>query len=110
MSRRRTALPCWPPLPGISGSIWHHLRGAVLVADKPGRPRLLFVSPRFLFPMDQGGKIRTGNILRGMKGRGFEVTLVSPAPADSGRYAAEVASACDRFVSWPEAARSRVRR
>ena len=28
------------------------------------RPRLLFVSPRFLFPMDQGGKIRTGNILR----------------------------------------------
>jgi glycosyltransferase involved in cell wall biosynthesis len=74
------------------------------------RPRLLFVSPRFLFPMDQGGKIRTGNILRGMKGGAFEVTLVSPAPTDSGRYAAEVALACDRFASWPEAARSRVRR
>jgi polysaccharide biosynthesis protein PslH len=60
--------------------------------------------------MDQGGKIRTGNILRGMKGGAFEVTLVSPAPADTGRYAAEVAAACDRFVSWAEAARSRVRR
>jgi glycosyltransferase involved in cell wall biosynthesis len=60
--------------------------------------------------MDQGGKIRTGNILRGMKGGAFEVTLVSPAPADSGRYTAEVAATCDRFVSWPEAARSRVRR
>ena len=50
-----------------------------------GRPSLLFVSPRFLFPMDQGGKIRTGNILRGMKGGAFEVTLASPAPADVAR-------------------------
>ena len=32
--------------------------------------------------MDQGGKIRTGNILRGMKGGAFEVTLASPAPTD----------------------------
>jgi glycosyltransferase involved in cell wall biosynthesis len=74
------------------------------------RKRLLFVSPRFLFPMDQGGKIRTGNILRGMKGGAFDVTLVSPAPTDAGRYAAEVEAACDRFASWTEAARSRVRR
>ncbi len=60
--------------------------------------------------MDQGGKIRTGNILRGMKGGAFEVTLVSPAPADAGRFSAEIAASCDRFVSWPEAARSRLRR
>jgi glycosyltransferase involved in cell wall biosynthesis len=60
--------------------------------------------------MDQGGKIRTGNILRGMKGGAFEVTLVSPAPPDHMRYAAEVASVSDRFESWPEAPRSRVRR
>jgi polysaccharide biosynthesis protein PslH len=73
-------------------------------------PRLLFVSPRFLFPMDQGGKIRTGNILRGMKHGAFDVTLVSPAPPDAGRYAAEVAQTCDRFMSWPEAPRSRMRR
>ena len=74
------------------------------------RPRLLFVSPRFLFPMDQGGKIRTGNILRGLKGGAFEVTLASPAPVDQARYAEETAAACDRFVWWPEAAASRVRR
>ena len=74
------------------------------------RPRLLFVSPRFLFPMDQGGKIRTGNILKGLKGGAFEVTLASPAPRDVGRFAADVGSACDRFVSWPEEPASRPRR
>ncbi|MDR3533765.1 MAG: glycosyltransferase [Rhodopila sp.] len=74
------------------------------------RPRLLFVSPRFLFPMDQGGKIRTGNILRGMKGGAFDVTLASPAPADYARYAADIDAACDRFLSWPEQPASRVRR
>lgn len=74
------------------------------------RPRLLFVSPRFLFPMDQGGKIRTGNILRGMKGGAFEVILASPAPADAARHQQETASACDRFVSWPEEPRSQVKR
>jgi glycosyltransferase involved in cell wall biosynthesis len=74
------------------------------------RPRLLFVSPRFLFPMDQGGKIRTGNILRAMKGGAFDLTLASPAPADHARYAADTAAACDRFVWWPERQPSAVRR
>ncbi len=74
------------------------------------RPRLLFVSPRFLFPMDQGGKIRTGNILKGMKGGGFEVVLASPAPADHARYAADIAAACDRFLWWPERPVPRARR
>jgi glycosyltransferase involved in cell wall biosynthesis len=74
----------------------------VLVNAASGRPRLLFVSPRFLFPMDQGGKIRTGNILRGMKGGAFDVTLASPAPADARPFAADLEAACDRFVSWPE--------
>jgi glycosyltransferase involved in cell wall biosynthesis len=82
----------------------------VLVSAGAGRPRLLFVSPRFLFPMDQGGKIRTGNILRGMKGRAFEVTLASPAPSDMQRFASDLDAACDRFVSWPERAPTRIRR
>jgi polysaccharide biosynthesis protein PslH len=60
--------------------------------------------------MDQGGKIRTGNILRGMKGGAFDLTLASPASSDAGRYKAEIAGVCDRFVSWPEAPRSRLRR
>lgn len=74
------------------------------------RPRLLFVSPRFLFPMDQGGKIRTGNILKGLKGGAFEVMLASPAPPDAARHRAEIEAACDRFLSWPEAPYSRLRR
>ena len=41
--------------------------------------RLAFISPVFLFPTDAGGKIRTSNILRGLKGGAFEVTLLSPA-------------------------------
>jgi glycosyltransferase involved in cell wall biosynthesis len=74
------------------------------------RSRLLFVSPRFLFPMDQGGKIRTGNILRAMKGGAFDLTLASPAPADHARYAADTAAASDRFIWWPERQPSPIRR
>src|ERR1700759_3224906 len=67
-----------------------------------GRLRLLFVSPRFLFPLNEGGKIRTVGMLRAMKKDGpFEITLVSPAPPDVGRHTADIASACDRFFSWP---------
>ncbi|MFO1027537.1 MAG: glycosyltransferase [Acetobacteraceae bacterium] len=74
------------------------------------RPSLLFVSPRFLFPMDQGGKIRTGNILKGLKGGAFEVVLASPAPPDAARHQAEIEAACDRFLPWPQAPYSRLRR
>ncbi|MSO99529.1 MAG: glycosyltransferase [Acetobacteraceae bacterium] len=80
------------------------------MSARAARPRLLFVSPRFLFPMDQGGKIRTGNILRAMKGGAFEVTLASPAPADIGRFAADLDAACDHFVSWPERPPSKIGR
>jgi len=65
------------------------------------RPRLLFVSPRFLFPMNEGGKIRTANILRHLKGGAFEIVLASPAPADAGGFATDVDSICDRFAGWP---------
>ena len=78
--------------------------------ETAGRPRLLFVSPRFLFPMDQGGKIRTGNILRGMKGGTFDVILASPAPPDVSRFTADLNATCDHFVSWPERAGSRMGR
>ena len=65
------------------------------------RRRLLFVSPRFLFPLDEGGKIRTTGILRAMKGGAFEITLASPASAMAD-HEPEIASVCDRFVSWPK--------
>src|SRR5258708_38042194 len=71
-----------------------------------GQRRLLFVSSRFLFPTDSGGKIRTVNVLRGMKGGAFEITLVSPMPVSARPVdQAETASVCDRFVGWPDSAR-----
>jgi polysaccharide biosynthesis protein PslH len=67
------------------------------------KPQLLFVSTRFLFPVDSGGKIRTTQILRGLKGGAFDITLASPAPAAATtQFGAEIAGVCDRFVSWPE--------
>lgn len=64
--------------------------------------RLIVLSPRFLFPLDQGGRIRTANTLRHLKGGAFHLTLLSPAPADAARWASETALVCDRFVPWPE--------
>ena len=72
--------------------------------------RLLVLSPRFLFPLDQGGRIRTANTLRHMKGGAFEITLLSPAPLDAERWAGETARLCDRFVSWPETTMSTPRK
>lgn len=65
------------------------------------KPRLVFISPVFLFPNDAGGKIRTTNILRGMKGGAFHVTLVGIATVEqTRRWATEIASVCDEFVPW----------
>lgn len=65
------------------------------------KPRLAFVSPVFLFPNDAGGKIRTTNILRGLKGGEFDVTLVSVAsPEQMRRWAKEIEGVCDEFISW----------
>ncbi|HSF42323.1 MAG TPA: glycosyltransferase [Thermoanaerobaculia bacterium] len=72
-----------------------------------GRRRLLFVSPRFLFPADSGGKIRTAQILRGMKGGAYEIALASPVPKDVARHATAVGEVCDRFAGWPEPRRGR---
>lgn len=71
------------------------------------KPRLVFISPVFLFPNDAGGKIRTTNILRGMKGGAFHITLVSVASTDqTQRWAAKICDVCDDFISWtPVAAR-----
>ncbi len=74
------------------------------------RPRLLFVSPRFVFPADSGGKIRTTQVLRGLRGGAFDVTLVSPSSAgETADHAAAIARACDRFRWWPEARNGRLR-
>ena len=65
------------------------------------KPRLLFVSPVFLFPNDAGGKIRTTNILRGMRSGAFDITLMSPAtPEQRARHAAELDSVAGEFIAW----------
>jgi glycosyltransferase involved in cell wall biosynthesis len=59
-----------------------------------------------LFPADSGGKIRSVNILRGMRGGAFDITLASPLPdAPSAEDAARISDVCDRFTGWPAAKR-----
>lgn len=64
------------------------------------RPQLLFVAPWFLFPIDAGGKIRTTDILRGMKGGRFRIRLVSPQSTDGKPHLEELETVCDEFVGW----------
>lgn len=76
------------------------------------RPLLAFVSPVFLFPNDAGGKIRTTNILRGLKGGAFRVRLLAPATAaQCTQWRAEIDGVCDEFVPWqPQATRPKALR
>ena len=72
--------------------------------DKPTerKRRLAFISTVFLLPADAGGKIRTGNILRGMLGGAFEITLVMPAtPEQLARWGDELKALCNHLVTWP---------
>jgi len=73
----------------------------ILENRKKERPKLLFVSPQFLFPMDAGGKIRSVNILKNMKGGAFEISLLAPADQDEQeRWANEIAEICDHFSGF----------
>ncbi len=79
--------------------------------DASTKRALLFVASWFLFPPSTGGRIRTLQILRGLKGGAFSVTLASPVTRDGEhRFAAELKRICDRFVGWPTRRRSRWRR
>lgn len=73
------------------------------------RPRLLFVSTRFLFPVDSGGKIRTTQILRGMKGGRYHIHLVSPAAAgEAEAHRQGLVEVCDEFSGWIPPRRGRL--
>ena len=68
-----------------------------------GGKELLFVSTRFLFPVDSGGKIRTTQVLRGLKGGEFRIILASPATAQCVRqWQDELENVCDEFQWWGE--------
>ncbi len=67
------------------------------------RGTLLFVSTRFLFPVDSGGKIRTTQILRGLKGGQYRVVLASPATeVQLEQHRESIEQVCDVFEWWPE--------
>jgi len=68
------------------------------------KPMLLFISPQFLFPMDAGGKIRTANLLKNLKGGAFHTRILMPAARDDERrWRAEIETLADEasFYSSP---------
>lgn len=75
------------------------------------RLKVLFFSQRFPFPMDTGGKIRTGKILEQLK-RVFDITLVSNVerPKDD-NYLDQIETLCTEFqpVLWKEVKKYTVR-
>ncbi|NOQ64610.1 MAG: glycosyltransferase [Methyloprofundus sp.] len=67
------------------------------------KKNMLFVSPRFLFPTDEGGKIRTSQILAAIHAGGqFNITLASPAPNNIEAFRESINSICTHFISWAE--------
>jgi len=65
------------------------------------RLRVLFLSQRFLYPMDTGGKIRTGKILEKLKDL-FEITLITNVDAlKDAPHFARVHALCSEFVPVP---------
>ncbi|MBF0145715.1 MAG: glycosyltransferase [Magnetococcales bacterium] len=64
-------------------------------------PKILFATPRFLFPLDTGGQIRSAKILRAAHGTLLDVTLMSPAtPEELHTYADELQGVCNRFIPY----------
>ena len=66
--------------------------------------KVLFISQRFLFPMNTGGKIRTGKILEELK-KVFDITLVSNLePLKDEPYLHHMKDLCEEFhsVIWKE--------
>ena len=70
------------------------------------KPTLFFVSTRFLFPVDSGGKIRTTQVLRGLKGGEFRIVLASPATNEEvATFSTELDAVADEFLWWQQPAR-----
>lgn len=73
-----------------------------------GQLNLTFISTRFLFPTDSGGKIRTTQILRGLRGGAFRIALLMPSTVeDRERFADQIDSVCDELLIWNQVSPSR---
>lgn len=67
---------------------------------------LLFISSMFLYPVDTGARIRTTQILKGMKGGQFRITLASPATrAELSAHGDQLEEVCDDYVHWARSER-----
>lgn len=63
--------------------------------------KILFLSQRFLFPQDTGGKIRTGKILEHLN-KQFSITVISNVEsAKDEQYVPEMKRLCDKFIRVP---------
>ena len=63
--------------------------------------KVLFLSQRFLFPMDTGGKIRTGNILAHLNDL-VSLTVISNVESQKDDpYLPQMDEICDKFISVP---------
>jgi glycosyltransferase involved in cell wall biosynthesis len=71
------------------------------MSSKEKKLKVLFLSQRFLFPMDTGGKIRTGKILEQLKNM-VSLTVISnvESPKDD-QYLDRMPELCDRFIPVP---------
>ena len=69
--------------------------------DHLKQTKILFLSQRFLFPMDTGGKIRTGNILEYLK-KIASINVISnvESPKDD-KYFPQMNGLCDKFIPVP---------
>lgn len=66
-----------------------------------GKPRLLFIAPQFPLPFDTGGKIRSGGILKHLKGGAFTTRLIAPASeAEDERYGEAARGLADDVEFW----------
>ena len=71
------------------------------------RLKVLFLTQRFLFPMDTGGKIRTGKLLEQLRGR-WDITLVGNYQPDGDEtWLALMEMLGERYVRvpWTETSR-----
>lgn len=69
--------------------------------------KILFLSQRFLFPLNSGGKIRTGKILEELSKK-FQITVISNYDEKKDKaYLPQMRGICDKFISvpWEEAQR-----
>ncbi len=65
------------------------------------RLKVLFLTQRFLFPMDTGGKIRTGKLLEQLRGR-WDLTLVGNYEPDRDEtWVGLMEMLCERYVKVP---------